>query len=240
MFLYRGKDIGGRAKLTDTCLKIISEGDAEGILDILPHIRVLRSPEFFQPLVELLSNGKSEQRSAAAAALGSLGNPECVAPLRDAFFRVGPARKREIKPLQAAIIGALGEIPSPEAVRVIQEIQQLDPPKGNPGNRRRQLLISALGQLAQQELSLAEAELVTFLSEPDPILRSLAVTELALAYWHRPNRISGTLLQQIFDLTADQSDEVAIAAHAGLNSLAQLGCRKAELLIGQLSEESRA
>lgn len=240
MFLYRGKDIGGREKLTDTCLRIISEGDAEGILDILPHIRVLRSPQFFQPLVELLHAGKIEQRSAAAAALGSLGDPECIDPLRRTFFSISPTRKREVRPLQAAIIGALGEIPSPEAVQVLKEIQQLDPPEENPGNQRRRLLVSALGQLAQQEVSLAEAQLVAFLSESEPTLRGLAVSELALAYWHRPNRISGTLLQQIFDLTADPSDEVAIAAHAGLNSLAQLGCRKAEVLIALLSEESTA
>ncbi|MEJ2721643.1 MAG: HEAT repeat domain-containing protein [bacterium] len=240
MFLYRGKDIGGREKLTDTCLRIISEGDAEEILDILPHIRVLRSPEFFQPLIQLLNDGKLEQRSAAAAALGSLGDPECIDPLRQAFLSISSPRKREARPLQAAIIGALGEIPSPQAVRVLQEIQQLDPLEGNPGDRHRRLLVSALGQLAQQEVGLAEAELVTFLTESEPTLRSLAVTELALAYWHRPNQISGTLLQQIFDLTADTSDEVAIAAHAGLNSLAQLGCRKAEVLISQLSEEPTA
>lgn len=240
MFLYRGKDIGGREKLTDTCLRIIADGDAEGILDILPHIRVLRSRQFFEPLVELLSRGKVEQRSAAAAALGSLGDPGCIPTLREAFFRVRSPRKREAEPLQAAIIGALGEIASPDAVRVLQEIQEAEPQRKNPDSRRLQLLVAALGQLAQQDVDLAEAELVRFLSNPDPALRSLAVTEVALAYWHRPNQISGTLLQQMFDLTADSSDEVATAAHAGLNSLAQLGCRKAEVLIAQLSEESTA
>ncbi len=238
MFLYRGKDMGGREKLTDTCLRIISEGDADSILDILPHIRVIRSPQFFQPLVELLGEGKSEQQSAAAAALGSLGDPGCIPPLRDAFFGARGSGKREIEPLQSAIISALGEIASPEAVRVLQEIQQAVSPGGNPAGRRKKLLVTALGQLAQQDVELAEAELVRFLSDSEPALRSLAVTELALAYWHRPNQISGTLLQQMFDLTADSSEEVATASHAGLHSLAQLGCRKAEVLIAQLSEAS--
>ena len=240
MFLYRGKDIGGREKLTDTCLRIISEGDADGIMDILPHIRVLRSPQFFQPLVQLLKAGGVEQRSAAAAALGSLGDPSGIPPLREAFLDVRPNRARGVDPLQAAIIGALGEIASPEAVRALLDIQPEAPQPGNPEDRHRLLLIYALGELAQQDVALAETELIRFLVDSDPPLRSLAVTELALSYWHRPNQISGALLQQIFDMTADRSDEVATAAHAALNSLAQLGCRKAEILIAQLSEEPTA
>lgn len=240
MFLYRSKDIGGREKLTDTCLRIISEGDADGILEILPHIRVLRSPQFFQPLIELLDSDKFEQRSAAAAALGSLGDPGSIPLLREAFLSVGPKEIGDAEPLAEAIISALGEIASPEAVRVLQEIQALSPNFGDSSDDRRQWLVGALGQLAQQEVELAEAELNRCIEDSNPTIRSLAITELALAYWHRPNRISAQLVQTIYDLTDDPSDDVATAALAGLNSLAQLGCRKAERLMAQLSEESSA
>ncbi len=237
MFLYRGKNIGGRGKLSDTCLQIISEGDAELIYEILPHIRVVRAKEFFDPLVRLLNDGTYAQRAAAAAALGSLGLPDCIEPLREAFGSIDLSKKRGAHTLQASIVTALGEIPVPVSVKVLDEISGIEIVEDSFALRRPALIVGALGQLSQQEVSQAEASLIRFLADADPAIRSLAVTEVALAYWHRPNLISGTLLQQILDLTGDPSDEVAIAALAALNSLAQLGCHKAEVLIEQVYAE---
>jgi HEAT repeat protein len=237
MFLYRGKNIGGQGKLSDTCLQIISDGEAELIYEILPHIRVVRAKEFFDPLVKLLNDGSYDQRAAAAAALGSLGWPECIEPLRDAFRAIDLSKKRGAHVLQAAIVTALGEIPAPVSVKVLNEISAIETVDDTFARRRPTLIVGALGQLAQQEVLQAEVALIRFLSDGEPAVRSLAVTEIALAYWHRPNLISGTLLQQILDLTGDPSDDVGNAAIAALNSLAQLGCHKAEVLIDQAYSE---
>jgi HEAT repeat protein len=237
MFLYRGKNIGGQGKLSDTCLQIISEGDVDLIYEILPHIRVVRAKEFYDPLVRLLNGGSYDQRSAAAAALGSLGLPECIEPLREAFNSIDLSKKRGAHVLQASIVRALGEIPIPVSVKFLDELAQMETVDDTFARRRPALIVGALGQLAQQEISQAESSLIRFLSDPDPAIRSLAVTEVALAYWHRPNLISGTLLQQILDLTGDKSEDVANAALAALSSLAQLGCRKAEVLIEQVSSK---
>ena len=237
MFLYRGKNIGGHGKLSDTCLQIISEGEVDLIYEILPHIRVVRSREFYAPLVKLLNGGNYDQRAAAAAALGSLGLPECIEPLQEAFKSIDLSKKRGAHVLQASIVRALGEIPAPVSVKILDEIARIETVEDTFALRRPALIVGALGQLAQQEVTQAEASLIRFLSDHDPVIRSLAVTEVALAYWHRPNLISGTLLQQILDLTGDKSEDVANAAVAALTSLAQLGCHKAEVLIEQVNLE---
>jgi hypothetical protein len=237
MYLYRGEEIGNRERLTDICLKIILSGESDRVYDILPHIRVLRSPRFFQPLLQLLADGKPDQKEAAAAALGNLGDPECVEALRKAYEGTQSRSRRDSRSLRAAIISALGEVPVPASVDLLVEIGRSSQRKDPFGPHRSRLVIAALGQLTQQGVPAAEDELIRFLSDDDPANRALAATEASLAYWHRPNLIPGTLLQQLFDLTCDRSDEVCAAAAAALQSLAKLGNSKAEILIEQLPLE---
>jgi len=40
--MYRGKDIGGRDKLIQTCLSILLEGKAKKLYEVLPHISIVR------------------------------------------------------------------------------------------------------------------------------------------------------------------------------------------------------
>lgn len=234
MYLYRGENIGNRERLTDTCLRVILSGDSEKIFDILPHIRVLRSNRLLRPLVELLAQGRLEQKVAAAAALGSLGDPECIAALRKAYNGTGGPSKRVSGALKSAIISALGEVPIPDAVQLLGEINRSDEARDSFKSRRTALVIGALGHLAQQGVGSAETELIHFLTDEQPANRALAATELSLSYWHRPDRISGALLHQLFDLTCDRSDEVCTAAAAALLSLAKLGNSRAEFLVGHL------
>jgi hypothetical protein len=60
--MYRGKDIGGREKLIQTCLSILIEGQAKKLYEVLPHISVVRSPLFLEPLLKLLQNPGIETR----------------------------------------------------------------------------------------------------------------------------------------------------------------------------------
>ena len=66
MYLYRGKDIKSREQLKETCLRIIQGGTHSEIYDILPHLRILRSDSFLPPLLELLREGNTDQKAAAA------------------------------------------------------------------------------------------------------------------------------------------------------------------------------
>jgi hypothetical protein len=63
-------------------------------------------------------------------------------------------------------------------------------------------------------------------------VRIQAVTELSVAFWHRPNEMPENLLGRVFAMAADKNAEVQMAAKAALSNLAQLGSEKAgELLL---------
>lgn len=226
MDLYRGKEIGSRERLKDTCLKLIGGGKPEDIYHILPHLRLLRSPEFFPSLARLLGEGNGEQRSAAAAALGSLGDARSVEVLLIAFRQQSNPRRKGSAGFEAAVIESLGEIPEPESVSALMEIAESRSFASPPGERERQLL-SSLGQLAQQSVAGAEEQLLRFTEAEEPEIRSLAVSELGLSYWHRPGSVPEPILQRILSLTSDPAEGVATAAKAALRSLAQLGSRQA-------------
>jgi HEAT repeat protein len=230
MYLYRGKDIKSRDELRDTCLDIIKRGSHSELYDILPHLRILRSPFFLEPLLELLRKGNTDQKAAAAMALGSLGDERAIEHLRDVFL--GSAEDSDA--LKSAIIEALGELGSERAVEIIVELYRLDPSKDEVRPQRAHLAIAALGQLAQQGVVAAEEELLQLMTDTSEVVRIQAVTELSVAFWHRPNDIPERLLNKIQVLARENSPEVQMAAKAALSNLAQLGSEKAEQLLLKL------
>ena len=108
--MYRGTDIGGRERLTQTCLEILKEGHEKKLYEALPHISIVRSPLFFEPLLKLLQSGNREQREFSAVALGSLGDPRAIEPLYKVFMRPATFKGKGTGSLQASIIHALGEM----------------------------------------------------------------------------------------------------------------------------------
>lgn len=235
MYLYRGKEIGNWERLTATCLKIIETGSPDEISDIIPHIRVLRDLDFFDPLVWHLQNSNEELKIVAALALGSLGDEKCVEPLRQACLALRQEDKNAGDALEGALISALGEIPSPASVSVLTEILAREA-SAEEVSQRLSLSVEALGQLSQQGSQEAETELRRLLSEGKASLRGHVIAELSLSYWHRPGEIPDELLNQFFLLAGDKIDEVRTAARAALTSLSQLGSVQAEKLLFRLSE----
>lgn len=63
-----------------------------------------------------------------------------------------------------------------------------------------------------------------------PELRAQAIMELSVAYWHRPNKIPSRILVRICESTRDQDTVVSESALAALRSLADVGCRRAEMM----------
>lgn len=204
------------------CLDLIRRGDPEDILDILPHIRVLRAPEFFDPLVGLLSSADPDQRAAAAAGLGSLGDVRSVPFLKTLIMKHSSRRSADSETVRHAAITALGEISSAESTGVLATVVKACAPNAD-GRGTAGLAIEALGQLAQQNVASAEAELVRLIDHVDGSLSALATTELSFAYWHRPNQVEDELLDLFHRLTGSPAEEVSTAATAALQSLARLG-----------------
>lgn len=223
--MYRGKDIGGREKLIQTCLKILVEGKAKKLYEVLPHISIVRSPLFLEPLLKLLKSGNRNQKEFAAVALGSLGDSRAIEPLYTTFTKPSTLRGKGSQSLQASIIHALGEIGDEQAIEPLQAIFKGE---GSAALRRKGWVLSALGNLAQQGHAVAVKELTGVMKDKDPALRAQAVRELAVAYWHRPNEVPETVFHAITVLAADDSDEVRGAALVALTDLAQLGCEAAE------------
>jgi len=230
MFLYRGKDIKSRDELKETCLKIIKQGSHNEIYDILPHLRILRSSSFLEPLLQLLRTGNIDQKAAAAMALGSLGDERAIEHLREAFQTLETGSDT----LQAAIIEALGELGSERAVEILVELYKSGSSVDEIQPQRAHLAIAALGQLAQQGVTAAEDELLHLMSDSSETIRIQAVTELSVAFWHRPNQIPERLLKKILELAGNDTMDVKMAAKAALSNLAQLGSADAAQLLSHL------
>jgi len=229
MDLYRGKDIRSRDELRDTCLEIIRSGSHLEIYDILPHLRILRSPAFLDPLLELLNEGNRDQKAAAAMALGSLGDENAITHLENAYRQAEPGDDA----LQASVIEALGEMGSVSAVELIVELYRHQSSTDDFGPQRAHLAIAALGQLAQQGVQAAEDELLALMADQSERVRIQAVTELSVAFWHRPNDIPTRLLERFRDLACNDTADVRMAAKGSLSNLAQLGSAAAEELLSR-------
>jgi hypothetical protein len=98
-------------------------------------------------------------------------------------------------------------------------------------------IIESLGAIAQQGGIRSLDALVELVGNHDPEIQALAVSELSVAYWHRPNDISDSILQKIYDLTTDREAIVAESALAALQNLADVGCLRAESFFSVEEEE---
>jgi len=238
MYLYRAKEIGNKDRLKETCLKIIKRGDYDEIVGILPHIRILRCGEFFDPLTQLLTDGRSDQKTAAALALGSLGDNRCVAILREAYNQAHESEQDRNRNLKTAVIEALGELATKDAVDTLVDlITKL--PRQNKDLDELESVIPALGQLAQQGIEKAEKQLINLMnSGEDSIIISLSLTEVLVSYWHRPNDIPDQLFEQVAAIATNAPKEIKRAAVSSLSSLIQLGSEKARFYLSKIQDKS--
>lgn len=220
MGLYRGQDMGGRRRLTAACLEILEGGSPSEIYDILPHIRILRSDSFLEPLLRLLTSAEPDRQRAALAALGSLGAADSAAAVCE-LLAAGPAPE-----VEEAAIRALGDIGADEGVETLVQVLQV-----HQGAETRAWAVASLGQLAQQGSQRAESELVVLFGHADPELRAQAASELAIAYWHRPRDVRSDTLEGLFGLAADHSAAVQQAALSALTNLADLGSLRARAFL---------
>ena len=96
-----------------------------------------------------------------------------------------------------------------------------------------QWIIESLGSIAQQGGVRSLDALVQLTYHADPELQALSVSEISVAFWHRPNEIEESILARICELMSDHNSVVAESALAALQSLADVGCRSAEMLFPQ-------
>jgi HEAT repeat protein len=224
----RGKAARFSEEMIQDCLLIMESGDVEDLFEIIPRVGVLRDERFHQPLILLLTHKDTKRGEFAAYAMGAMGNREFLAPLKKAFLEAQKMKGLGAQEYLIAVIEAIGAIGDDAAVEFFLPI--LKNPEVGSHTRMLKWIVESLGAIAQQGGCRSLEALLETTRHRSPELRAQALSELAVAYWHRPNEIADSTLNRIYELTRDKSAIVAESAVAALQSLADVGCRRAEKL----------
>ena len=224
----RPESSGFSEEMIQNCLEVMASGNIENLFEILPRIGVLRDKRFRQPLIDLLAQKKDpKRREFAAYAMGSMGDHTFLGALKQVFLESCAAKSSGLQDLQIAVIEAIGVLGDDAAAEFFLPILTQEERCKNMA-RMRKWIVESLGAIAQQGGSRSLEVLVHLLAHKDPDLRAQSLSEISVAFWHRPNEIGEGLLKNICDLTRDRNPVVAESALAALESLADVGCRRAE------------
>jgi HEAT repeat protein len=219
------------------CLLVIESGDVEDLFEIIPRIGVLRDSRFNEPLLACLAQDDIKKREFAAYSMGAIGDRTFLEPLKKAFVEARHLKGFGAQELQIAIIEAIGAIGDDAAVDFfIPTLKTCCAHKaagegkgaGRNASRMSKWIIESLGAIAQQGGAKSLRALLELTAHDDPEIQAQALSELSVAYWHRPNEIEDSTLEKIFELTPHHEGLVAEAALAALQNLADVGCKRAE------------
>ncbi len=228
------------------CLAIMESGDVEDLFEIIPRIGVLRDPRFNEPLLALLSQNDAKRREFAAYSMGAMGDRCFLDPLKKAFLEAGKLKGFGARDLQIAIIEAIGSIGDDAAVDFFLPVLKTccttkasaEAKRASKSARKMsQWIIESLGTIAQQGGNRSLEALLELASHDDPEIQALALSELSVAYWHRPNEIEDSMLKRIFELSRHSNPIVAESALAAIQNLADVGCLRAEAFFAPVAEE---
>lgn len=209
----------------------MESGDIEDLFEIIPRIGVLRDLRFHEPLIRMLSQKDTKRGEFAAYAMGAMGNHEFLDPLKQAFLEAQKMKGFGAHDFLIAVIEAIGALGDDAAVDFFLPI--LDSSDPTAQLRMLKWIVESLGAIAQQGGVRSLQALLALTQHRNPELCAQALSELAVAYWHRPNEIEEATLNRIYELTMDKRAAVAESAVAALQSLADVGCRRAEKLFSK-------
>lgn len=136
---------------------------------------------------------------------------------------------------QIAVIEAIGAIGDDAAADFFLPILRDREGTGGAG-KIPHWMVESLGAIAQQGGLRSLEALLELAKHGDPEIQAQAISELSVAYWHRPNEIEDSTLELIYELAKDRNSAVAESALAALQSLADVGCRRAEELFSSDDE----
>jgi HEAT repeat protein len=219
------------------CLRVIETGDIEDLFEIIPRVGVLRDPRFNEPLLAFLAQDDVKRREFAAYSMGAIGDRAFLEPLKKAFNEAKQLKGFGAQELQIAIIEAIGAIGDDAAVDFFlpalktccaTKTSRESAGAGRSASRMSKWIIESLGAIAQQGGMRSLHALLELASHDDPEIQAQALSELSVAYWHRPNEIEDFTLEKIYELTTHHETIVAESALAALQNLADVGCQRAE------------
>jgi HEAT repeat protein len=211
------------------CLHVMESGNTEDLFEIIPRIGVLRDSRFHEPLLAMLNHKDALRREFAAYSMGAMRDPQFLEPLKKAFCVVQGMKGPAAESLQIAIIEAIGVIGDDAAVEFFLPMLK-DPEQDRRKGKLPRWIVESLGAIAQQGGERSMNALLELTWHGDPEIQAQALEELSVAYWHRPNEIADSTLARICELTQDHNPSVAESAVEALQSLADVGCKRAESL----------
>jgi len=229
------------------CLAVIESGDIEDLFEIIPRIGVLRDNRFHEPLLAFLFDQDIKKREFAAYSMGAMGDRTFIEPLKKAFLEARKLKGFGAQELKIAIIEAIGTIGDDAAVdffvpalKTCCATKAAGESKGASRNadRMSKWIIESLGAIAQQGGPRSLQALLELTGHGDPEIQAQALSELSVAYWHRPNEVEDSTLERIYELTKHSQSVVAESAVAALQNLADVGCLRAEELFASSEEEA--
>jgi HEAT repeat protein len=231
------KKKGFSEEMIRNCLGIIEYGDVEELFEIIPRIGVLRDTRFQKPLIKHLKSGDAKKREFAAYSMGAMADRAFLEPLKTAFQETIQKKRFGSKDLQIAIIEAIGAIGDDAAVdfflptlKSCCDKKASDSRKG-AGKRAAMMgkqIIESLGAIAQQGGIQSLNALIELTVHVDPEIKAQALSEISIAFWHRPNEVEDSILEKIYELTNHPDPIVAESALSALQNLADVGCSRAE------------
>lgn len=228
------------------CIQIIESGDIEELFEIIPRIGVLRDRRFHKPLIELLKGRDTKRREFAAYSMGAMADQTFMEPLKKAFLEASRHKGFGANELQIAIIEAIGAIGDDAAVDFFLPTlksccaKKATTTRKGPSKSAAMMgkwIIESLGTIAQQGGTKSLYALVELTSHPDPEIKAHAISEISVAFWHRPNEVEDSTLEKIYELTTHPESIVAESALSALQNLADVGCSRAETYFSSSSQE---
>jgi HEAT repeat protein len=230
------------------CLGVMAsdEADIEDLFEIIPRIGVIRDRRFNEPLLLLLEHSDVKRREFAAYCMGAMGSRVFLEPLKKAFLKAKQMKGFGANELQIAIIEAIGAIGDDAAVDFFLPALKTccatkaageHKGRGKSAERMSKWIIESLGAIAQQGGGRSLQALLELATHHDPEIQAQALSELSVAYWHRPNEVDDATLERIYELTTHQDAIVAESALAALQNLADVGCIRAESYFASSEEE---
>ena len=226
----RKKRIRFSEEIVQECLRVLTSGDPEELFEIIPRLGVLRDPRFDKCLLAFLSDKDIKKREFAACAMGAVRRHEFLQPLKEAFMEVRRKKGFGTDEFVLAVIEAIGTLGDDAAVDFFLPIVREAGQSVARERKLRKWIVESLGAIAQQGGERSVEALVGLTHHSDPEICSHALSELSVAYWHRPNEITDSILGRIYELTRDRHHSIAESALSALQSLADVGCRRAENL----------
>jgi HEAT repeat protein len=218
------------------CLAIMETGDIEDLFEIIPKIGVLRDPRFNEPLLALLNQEDIKRREFAAYSMGAIRDRSFLEPLKKAFLEATQLKGFGAQELQIAIIEAIGALGDDAAVDfflpLLKTCYASKASREGKSSRRAEKMskwiVESLGAIAQQGGKHSVEALLELAGHQDAEIQAQAVSELSVAYWHRPNEVDDATLEKMYELTTHRNPAVAESALSALQNLADVGCARAE------------